>query len=121
MKRAMMLPLVVAFCAATALALCPGPRAAQWNASEGTCVEGFWGNYCQDTELVHDADCGGPNQTNLCYVSTTTLNKAKRVYRPKYSGECTLNQETNPCVDVTAPPIDQIPYHMSGVGLTSCP
>lgn len=51
-NQRIVLPVIVFGMASVALALCSGPMVAQWNGNEGRCVSGFWGNYCQDTELV---------------------------------------------------------------------
>ncbi|MBV6491004.1 MAG: hypothetical protein CNCCGFBP_01533 [Fimbriimonadaceae bacterium] len=83
-------------CAATAFAACPGPTAPQWNGLVGKCVQGFWIRYCQDTELDVDGGCLGNTQNNKC--NTSQMSEPKLVYHPQYSGQCTLDQSTNPCV-----------------------
>lgn len=104
-------PIAVFVMAAMALALCPGPVNAQWNGNVGRCVAGFWVNYCQDTELVQDAACSGGQQDKFCQVGSHTASMTKHVYQPLYSGQCTLDQTTNPCYDATPPDPDYISYH----------
>lgn len=118
-NRKMILSLIATALAGLALALCPGPVAAQWNPNEGSCVEGFWVWYCQDTELVSDGSCSGSNQPYTCYVSSQPHLKDKRIYAPYYSGDC--NDPGNFCVDVTTPPVSQIPWHSTLIGLKTCP
>lgn len=94
---------------AFALANCPGPRPPQWNGNYGRCVEGLFGNYCQDTELIQDGDCNGSATGHVC--TTSTIEATKHIYAPRYSGNCTLDQITNPCDEITPDPPDKITYH----------
>lgn len=94
LKSANLAPLALVMLSGFAIASCPGPRSAEWNPNEGTCVSGYLTNYCQDTELARDADCGGTYSTSSCAVAPMTTNKDKRIYVPYYGGQCGAN---NPC------------------------
>ena len=104
-----------------ALANCPGPVGPVWNPNEGKCVQGYLTKYCQDTELKQDGSCSGDSQPNVCFVSSLPLYADKHVYVPMYSGQCSIAPDnSNPCVDVTAPPITRIQYHIVGTSLDNC-
>lgn len=105
----------------TAFALvCPNPREPVWNPAEGTCVQGVLVRYCQDTELQTDGSCGLPDGASY-RCANYEAQKDKQIYAPMYEGQCSLDGESNPCVNVTEPPITQISYHDPALTGTPCP
>lgn len=90
---------------------CHFPRDPVWNPLEGHCVQGILVKYCQDTELQQDGDCSGSlGATHQCDVVAQPP-RDKHIYAPLHPGPCTLDQVTNPCVDITSPPVAQIDYN----------